>query len=192
MDPPDPPAPFHPTATRRVRQSVRVGVGVVVATESGAIYAGYRKGSHGAGTLALPGGHLEVYESWEECARRAVMEEMNVELHSVEFLHVTNDPMPDEDKHYVTIFMMARLKDPITEPENMEPDKCEGWNGYDWDTFKSLLATGDLFGPLARLVREDPPALRQFLQREGFDPTEKTATIEKTPTIEKPIRGMDP
>jgi 8-oxo-dGTP diphosphatase len=124
--------------------STRVGVCVVVATESGMMYAGYRKGGHGGRRLALPGGYLEVYESWEECARRAVMEEMNVELHSVEFLLVTNDPMPDEDKHYMTVFMMGRLKDPTREPEAMEPGKCEGWKGYDWDTFKSLLATDEL------------------------------------------------
>ena len=45
----DPPAPFHPTATRRVRATVRVGVGVIVKVPGAAkIYAGIRKGSHGA------------------------------------------------------------------------------------------------------------------------------------------------
>jgi hypothetical protein len=72
----DPPAPFHPAATRRPRKNedddasfllsaaaggaaVRVGVGVVVVNpRTGRVYAGVRRGSHGAGRLALPGGHL--------------------------------------------------------------------------------------------------------------------------------------
>ena len=153
----DPPAPFHPTATRRSR--VQVGVGVVVVRPDGYVYAGIRTNSHGAGSLALPGGHLELYESWHDCAQREVREEMNLDLHNVQFLHVTNDPMPDENKHYVTLFMIGTA---TGEPINAEPHKCEGWNAYEW----SNLAENDLlFGPLANLVRDNPPALQQYISQ---------------------------
>lgn len=51
---------------------VRVGVGVIVKDPANPqnIFCGIRKGSHGAGMLALPGGHLEMMESWEDCASR--------------------------------------------------------------------------------------------------------------------------
>ncbi len=81
---------------------VRVGVGVVVQDPNNPhqLFAGVRKGSHGSGLLALPGGHLELMESWEECAMREVEEETGLILDKehVSFLHVTNDPMPSEQK----------------------------------------------------------------------------------------------
>jgi 8-oxo-dGTP diphosphatase len=45
---------------------VRVGVGVLVKDpfDPRRVFCGIRKSAHGAGKLALPGGHLEMYESW--------------------------------------------------------------------------------------------------------------------------------
>lgn len=163
--PTDPPAPFAPGATRR--NHVRVGVGVVVQDPTTSkLFAGIRKGSHGAGTLALPGGHLELYESWDDCARREVREEMNLELSSddMQLGHVTNDPMPDENKHYVTIFMLAKAVD-VGKLENMEPDKCEGWQAYTWAELCAM-PREQLFGPLRRLVEQNPESVRKFLGEE--------------------------
>jgi 8-oxo-dGTP diphosphatase len=178
--PVDPPAPFHHTATRRVRETVRVGVGVIVVannnnkeeSEPCKIYAGLRKGSHGAGTLALPGGHLELLETWQDCAVREIREEMNVELTNLQFAHVTNDIMEKEGKHYVTIFMMGRLKDDSLPPQNMEPDKCEGWAAYTWQELQAYSNEGELFGPLRRLIQDSPPAVLEYLKlslKDGVD-----------------------
>ena len=158
----DPPAPFHPTATRRVRTTVRVGVGVIVKVPGVAkIYAGIRKGSHGAGSLALPGGHLELYESWEDCAKREIKEEMDIDLEEVTFGHVTNDPMEAEGKHYVTIFMMGTPSPESNLPQNMEPEKCEGWYAYSWEDLKQY--EGQLFGPLQKLMADEPPLVYEFI-----------------------------
>jgi len=144
-------------------QHVRVGVGVLVQDplHPGYIFAGKRKGSHGAGTLALPGGHLEMYESWQECASREVKEEMGLHIHEIRLAYVTNDPMPAEDKHYVTIFMTAKCAEETQRPQNMEPHKCEGWNSYSLKDLKGLLQEGtssetSLFGPLKQLVEDTP------------------------------------
>jgi len=63
-----------------------------------------------SGTWALPGGHLDFGESFETCAMREVLEETGVQVkdNSVRFLTITNDVMPSEHKHYVTIFMACR------------------------------------------------------------------------------------
>jgi 8-oxo-dGTP diphosphatase len=54
------------------------------------ILLGRRKGGSGEGTWSLPGGHLEVGESFEECARREVMEETALPLHNIRFTTVNN------------------------------------------------------------------------------------------------------
>ncbi len=52
-------------------QRIRIGVGVMI-FKDGKVLAGRRKGAHGEGTWAWPGGHLEYMESFEGCARREV------------------------------------------------------------------------------------------------------------------------
>jgi 8-oxo-dGTP diphosphatase len=73
--------------------------------------------------------------------------------------------MPDEDKHYVTIFMMGgcTARNPSQQPKLMEPHKCEGWKSYSWDELKSIQQQGKLFGPLDRLLTEQPPKVLEFL-----------------------------
>jgi 8-oxo-dGTP diphosphatase len=149
-------------------QDVRVGVGVIVRVPGrpNCVWAGIRKSSHGAGSLALPGGHLEMNESWETCAAREVKEEMNLDLTDLRFVHVTNDIMVEEKKHYVTIFMMARQVTDTAVPENMEPDKCEEWKAYSWDELKEIAETSHniIFGPLKKLLQDEPPALLEYLR----------------------------
>ena len=146
---------------------VRVGVGVLVQDPNNPtkVYCGIRKGSHGAGLLALPGGHLELYESWDDCARREVLEECGLELDECTFAHVTNDPMPVEEKHYVTIFIMAKCKetDPPQQAQTLEPHKCQGWNSYTWEELQMQRDQGNLFGPLDRLVADCPSNVLEFL-----------------------------
>jgi 8-oxo-dGTP diphosphatase len=148
---------------------VRVGVGVLVKDPSDPhkVFCGIRKGGLGEGTLALPGGHLEMMESWEDCAYREVMEECHLKLHktTIRLGHVTNDPMPNEQRHYVTIFMLAQCQAtiPVQTPQNREPEKCEGWKSFTWEELQALQPHGKLFGPLDRLVQESPKIVTDFV-----------------------------
>jgi 8-oxo-dGTP diphosphatase len=159
----------HPASERP-----KVGVGVVVLSRTSSdetdairspksIWVGRRKGSHGRSKLALPGGHLEYGESWAECAIREVQEEMGVTLSTVEFLHVTNDIMWQEKKHYITIFMVGELHDPVHQrPQNLEPEKCEGWEPYQLSELLDLVDRNELFLPLETLLKEMPDGLRRL------------------------------
>ena len=55
----------------------KVGVAVLLTCSEypDAVLVGRRVGSHGAGTLALPGGHLQSGEEWDACGKREVEEE---------------------------------------------------------------------------------------------------------------------
>jgi 8-oxo-dGTP diphosphatase len=128
----------------------RVAV-VVFLLKGKAVLLGRRRSSDGDSTFALPGGHLEFGESFEECAARESMEETGLDIEKVEFLTVTNnlflkDPKPS---HYVTVLMRAVLADPQQVPQNLEPGKCDGWDWYDWDNLPK-----PLFWPLQKTVQE--------------------------------------
>eukprot|EP00282_Hemiselmis_andersenii_P015765 CAMPEP_0114125694 /NCGR_PEP_ID=MMETSP0043_2-20121206/9436_1 /TAXON_ID=464988 /ORGANISM="Hemiselmis andersenii, Strain CCMP644" /LENGTH=166 /DNA_ID=CAMNT_0001218635 /DNA_START=380 /DNA_END=880 /DNA_ORIENTATION=+ len=114
--------------------NVRVGVGVLVLQKGnpGHILISKRKGSHGSGKHQLPGGHLELGESWEGCAIREVEEETGIKLERAFFAGVTNDIMESEGKHYVDV-IMAGVCEADAVPINAEPDKCEGWFWADWN-----------------------------------------------------------
>ncbi len=55
----------------------QVGVGVVFLRDD-RVFLAKRHGSHGEDTWASAGGHLEMGETLEECARRQAMEELGV------------------------------------------------------------------------------------------------------------------
>jgi 8-oxo-dGTP diphosphatase len=124
-----------------------VGVAVIV-IKNGKVLLGKRKGSHGSGSWAFPGGHLEMNESIEECARREVFEETGISIHNIRYATFTNDIFKEEQKHYVTLFVVAEYHG--GDLQINEPDKCEKWDWFIWEKFpenlflslKNLLAQG--------------------------------------------------
>lgn len=115
-----------------MEQHTRVGIGVFV-IKDGKFLMQKRQGSHGSGTWSLPGGHLEFGESFEETARREVKEESNLEIKNVRFAAVTNDMFTEENKHYVTIWVISEWAS--GELKNMEPNKC---SAQEWHTLDDL------------------------------------------------------
>ncbi|MEI6842907.1 MAG: NUDIX hydrolase [bacterium] len=109
----------------------RVGVGVIVIRDN-KVLLGKRKGSHGEGTWSFPGGHLEFFETIEDCARRELAEETGLRLVCIGRSTFTNDMFVAEGKHYITIFVQAYYYTG-GEPMVKEPDKCEGWEWFEWE-----------------------------------------------------------
>jgi 8-oxo-dGTP diphosphatase len=121
----------------------RVGIGILV-MKDGKLLLGRRKGSHGAGEYASPGGHLEHLELFSAGAEREVREETGLEIGPLRFLRVLNTTRY-APRHYVDIAFVA---DWVSgEPEVREPEKVEGWGWYDLANLPS-----PLFGTLPTAI----------------------------------------
>ncbi len=107
----------------------RVGVGVMILKE-GKVLLSCRKTSHGGGSYAFPGGHLEHLESFEECALREIAEECGIQVTNLRFLYLANLKM-FAPKQYVHIHMIADWRS--GEPQVLEPERNEVWDWYSLD-----------------------------------------------------------
>lgn len=123
-----------------------IGVAVIV-YKDGNVLLGQRKNSHGSGTWAFPGGHLEYQEKVEACAKREVFEETNLVIKNIKHVAYTNDIFNQEQKHYVTLFVSAQYES--GDLEIKEPDKCEKWGWFYWDKLPE-----PMFLPLKNFLKQ--------------------------------------
>lgn len=112
-----------------------VGISVLVMKQR-KLLLGKRRGSHGAGEYACPGGHLEHLESFQTCAEREVLEETGLKIGSLRFLRVLNATQY-APKHYVDLAFVAEWRS--GNPEVREPDKVDRWDWYAIDALPSPL-----------------------------------------------------
>ena len=111
----------------------KVGIGIMILKDKKVLLA-KRKGSHGEGEFAFPGGHLEFGESFEQCARRETKEETGIEIDNVRFQFLAN-VKKYVGKHYVHVGLLADWKS--GEAKVLEPDYSESWNWYSLNNLPS-------------------------------------------------------
>ncbi len=126
----------------------KIGVACILQKE-GKVLLGKRKGTHGAGSWAPPGGHLEFGESVADCATRELMEETGIQASSLHLGPWVENIMENGEKHYVTIFVLIDTF--LGEPALLEPDKCETW---EWFSLNDL--PSPLFASIHSLIAKEP------------------------------------
>ncbi len=104
----------------------RVGIGIIVENSEGKILIGKRKGSH-APFYSIPGGNLEIGETFEKAATREIKEETNLIIKNPQVIAVTNnlETFNKELLHYISIILHTKtFKGQL---KIMEPAKCDEW-----------------------------------------------------------------
>ncbi|MGZ4166769.1 MAG: nucleotide triphosphate diphosphatase NUDT15 [Solirubrobacteraceae bacterium] len=120
-----------------------VGVSAIV-TRGGAVLVGLRRGAHGAGTWAFPGGKVDAGEPPRDTVRRELLEETGLTARTVEPVAWTSDVFDDGGLHFVTLHHLVAADG---EPAVLEPDKVTEWRWCDWDDLPA-----PLFAPAASLI----------------------------------------
>jgi 8-oxo-dGTP diphosphatase len=105
----------------------KVGIGCVV-IKDGKVLLGERLFGHGAGNWMIPGGHLELGESFEKCALREAEEESGLKnLKVIGVCSLWNEIA--YEKHYVNIGVLLEWTE--REPFSAEPEKSGNWHWHD-------------------------------------------------------------
>jgi 8-oxo-dGTP diphosphatase len=123
-------------------RKIGVGFGVLVLRD-GKVLLGKRhddpaKASsllNGAGTWTMPGGKLHFGETFEDGAKREVLEETGIKVNKLSVISVNNDTV--ETAHFVTIGLLA--EDFSGEPAVLEPDEITEWQWFDLDRLPTPL-----------------------------------------------------
>ena len=107
---------------------------------------GRRKNVHGAGSWALPGGHVEFGEKVLVALKREMQEELGVDIQRAKLVTVTDDFRPKENQHYLHVsFLVEKYLGQIT---NNEPDRCEEWQYFPLNKLPE-----DIYPPHAKILK---------------------------------------
>lgn len=106
-----------------------VGVGAVIFDNKNRLFLAKRgpKARSEHGKWECPGGGMEFGESFDHAIKREIMEEFGIEIIPIRPLGVVNHLLLDEDKHWVAIPYLCKIKKGT--PKILEPEKCSeiGW-----------------------------------------------------------------
>ncbi|HAS80566.1 MAG: hypothetical protein UR25_C0001G0172 [Candidatus Nomurabacteria bacterium GW2011_GWE1_32_28] len=105
----------------------QVGLGIIIINKEGKILIGKRKNSH-AQKYSIPGGHLDLGETFEQGAIREIKEETDLDILESKVIAITNnlETYKEEGKHYLSVVLLVTKYS--GELKNMEIEKCGGWN----------------------------------------------------------------
>ncbi len=138
---------IQPCYNLEYMESKKVGVGFgVMILRNGTILLGQRHSDpvkadselQGEGTWTMPGGKLDYGESFEEGAKREVLEEtgLDISVSDLKVISLSNDI--GANAHFVTVGLLLKT-DLVGEAKVMEPDEITQWKWFDLDNLPDPL-----------------------------------------------------
>ena len=116
-----------------------IGVCVIVLDkDKKQLLLGKRLNSYKAGTLGLPGGKIELEEPLEECGKRELQEETSLQGKNLQYVGVVRELQ----KSYNFIHFVFSCDEYDGLPQTVEPEKCEGWNWYPFESLPKNILPG--------------------------------------------------
>ena len=90
---------------------IGVGVGAIILNREGKALLAKRgrKSQNEKGRWSYPGGGLRFGEAFEDCVRREMKEEFNIEVEPVEQLGTVNHIIPHDKQHWVAVAYICKL-----------------------------------------------------------------------------------
>ena len=100
---------------------IGVGCGAFILNENNELLLQQRKKSPEAGYWSIPGGRLEMFETFEEAVKREIKEEVGVDIQVIDELGICDHIIKSEQKHWVSPSFLCKIIK--GKPTIMEPDE---------------------------------------------------------------------
>ena len=125
------------------------GTGVIILNKDDKMLIAKRKKQP---LYGFPGGHLERYDSFEECAHKEIEEEtgMYIPPEKIKFLGMMNIVEKENGFHYIDIYLVCRLPEDQT-PKNMEPWSHEEWEWWSMEDIQKRKV--ETFYPIQQFLK---------------------------------------
>lgn len=131
-------------------------VGVMI-WKDGKVLIGKRRNRHGDGEYSFPGGNLEYMQSFEDCVRREVMEEVGIEIKNIKFLSIAN-VMSHYNRQDILLSFSSDWES--GEPRDLKEERIGEWQWYDIDNLPQ-----PLFYP-AKIVSDSYKSGKNYYDKE--------------------------
>ncbi len=123
-----------------VHPHFKIFIQAYVVNKKGELLMGLRKDPYDKGNWGLPGGHLDVGETLEECVLRELREETGIVARTATQFALVEQPMTLSNKHYFQYGFLIRDFDEDFVPINGEPEDVERWEWFNIHNMPANLA----------------------------------------------------
>lgn len=100
---------------------IGVGCGAFILNEKNELLLQLRNKAPEKEYWSIPGGKLELFETFEEAVKREVKEEIGVEVQVIDLLGICDHIIKNEERHWVSPSFLCKIV--RGEPQIMEPTK---------------------------------------------------------------------